>query len=334
MNRKMIRWFLVTGCFFFALLIVAGLSLSVGSAGIPVGKIASLLSSHETSSVSYRILMDVRLPRILLGLAVGGALSLAGVILQGIFRNPLVEPYTLGISGGAALGVSLSIVSGVARLPGLTRPLSGFMGAAVAIGLLYLLNSRRGIIRLSGLLLNGVMLSFVASSLVMLILSLARMEDVHGIIFWIMGGLDEPQWSVIRSALAAAVVLFIISCFFARDLNALSVGEEEAQHLGIHVERTKLVLFVVTALLTGLSVSVSGMIGFVGLVVPQALRMMVGGDYRLLLPSAFLGGGAFLIFCDTWARILIAPQELPVGVITGILGGGIFIYALSRREDW
>lgn len=283
--------------------------------------------------MQHNILMDVRLPRILLGIAVGGSLSLAGVILQGLFRNPLVEPYTLGVSGGAALGVALSILLGLQRLTGWTLPFFGFIGALAVIGLLYLINARRGIVRLQGLLLNGVMLSFIASSLVMLILSLSRAEDAHGIIFWIMGGLDEPQWSVIRITIFGGLAALFVSFLFIRDLNALSIGEEEAKHLGINVEWTKRILFLVTALLTGLSVAVSGMIGFVGLVVPHAVRMIVGNNYRILLPSAFLGGGAFLVFCDMLARILMMPQELPVGVITGILGGSFFIYALSRREN-
>ncbi len=312
---------------------MGALSLCVGSAGIPFNDVISILFGRDGMSVQHSILMDVRLPRIVLGIAVGGSLSLAGVILQGLFRNSLVEPYTLGVSGGAALGVALSILLGLQRLVGWSVQLSGFTGALAVIGLLYVLNARRGIVRLQGLLLNGVMLSFIASSLVMLILSLSRAEDAHGIIFWIMGGLDEPEWGVIRIAILGGITALIVSSFFIRDLNALSVGEEEAKHLGINVEVTKRIFFLVTAFLTGLSVSVSGMIGFVGLVVPHAVRMIVGSDYRILLPAAFLGGGAFLVFCDMLARVLIMPQELPVGVITGILGGSFFIYALSRREN-
>lgn len=282
-------------------------------------------------TAEYSILFDIRLPRIILGFAVGGALTLAGVILQGMFRNPLIEPYTLGISGGAALGVSLNIVFGLYKSSILTLPFWGFLGALFVILVLYFINMRKGVMRLQGLLLNGVMISFISSSLIMLIMSLSRAEDMHGIIFWIMGSLDEPNWFIIKVTSLATITLFIISYIFCLDLNAFSLGEEEALHLGVHVERSKRILFVIASLLAGFSVSIAGMIGFVGLVVPHFIRMLVGADHRILMPAAFLAGGAFLIFCDTIARTIIAPVELPVGVITGILGGSLFIYALAKK---
>lgn len=330
MNKKIIRW-VIGISILAAVLACAGIvSLCVGSAGIPFKRIIPLIIEGK-GSAEYSILIDIRLPRIILGFAVGGALTLAGVVLQGMFRNPLVEPYTLGISGGAALGVSLNIVFKLYKTGILTLPLFGFLGALTIILILYLINMRKGIIKLEGLLLNGVMISFISSSLIMLIMSLSRAEDMHGIIFWIMGSLDEPDWFIIKVTALAAIVLFIASYLFCVDLNAFSLGEEEAMHLGICVERSKRWLFVIASLLAGFSVSVSGMIGFVGLVVPHFVRMLVGSDHRILLPAAFLAGGAFLIFCDTLARTIIAPVELPVGVITGILGGSLFIYALARR---
>ena len=164
----------------------------------------------------------------------------------------------------------------------------------------------------------------------MLIMAVCRAEDLHGIIFWIMGSLEEPSWFLIKLALIVSVICLVVSYFFAVDLNAMSAGEEEALHLGLNVERTKRLLFLLASLMTGLSVSVAGVIGFVGLVVPHFLRMFVGGDHRVLLVTSFLSGGIFLILCDTLARTIISPIELPVGVITGILGGIIFVYALSR----
>lgn len=313
------------------LLCVAIFSLAVGPAGIPVKKIIPILLEGK-GTVEYNILFDIRLPRIILGFAIGGSLSLAGIILQGMFRNPLVEPYTLGISGGAALGVSLNIIFGLYKIGILTLPFFGFLGAAAVIMLVYFLNMRKGIVKLQGLLLNGVMISFISSSLIMLIMSLSRSEDLHGIVFWIMGSLEEPDWAIIKVTVSAAIILLIISHLFCLDLNAFSLGEEEALHLGISIERTKRLLFIIASLLTGFSVSVAGMIGFVGLVVPHFVRMFVGSDHRISLIAAFLAGGAFLIFCDTLARTIIAPLELPVGVITGILGGSLFVYALTKRE--
>ncbi len=332
MDKKTARWMfwlLALGGF---LLGVGIFSLSVGSAGIPIKKIASLILAGK-GSVEYSILLDIRLPRIILGFAIGGALSLAGVILQGMFRNPLVEPYTLGISGGAALGVCLNIVLRLHRTLGiLTLPLFGFLGAIIVILLVYSLSVRKGILKIQGLLLTGVMISFIASSLIMLIMAISRTEDLHGIVFWIMGSLGEPNWFLIKVVLGVSIFSLIISYLFCFDLNALSLGEEEALHLGINVERTKRLLFVLASLLTGCSVSVAGIIGFVGLVVPHFVRMAVGQDHRILLVSCFLCGGAFLIFCDTLARTVLAPMELPVGIITGILGGSLFVYVLTKKK--
>ncbi|MCK9432431.1 MAG: iron ABC transporter permease [Candidatus Omnitrophica bacterium] len=333
MNKKYLRWLTGISILAFMLLAVCLVALCLGSAGIPVKKIFPLLLGGR-GSTEYSILFDIRLPRIILGLAVGGGLALAGVILQGMFRNPLVEPYTLGISGGAALGVSLNIVFKFYKTLGvMTFPFFGFLGALAVIGILYLVNLRKATVRLQGLLLNGVMISFISSSLIMLMMSLSRAEDIHGIVFWIMGSLDEPNWFIIKITALAAVLLFLLSYLFCRDLNAFALGEEEAAHLGIPVERSKQFLFIIASLLAGFGVSSAGMIGFVGLVVPHFVRMFTGPDHRILMPASFLAGGAFLIFCDTLARTVISPVELPVGVITGILGGSFFIYALSRKGN-
>lgn len=306
-------------------------SLSIGSVSIPVKKIFSLVLEGE-STTEYSVLFDIRLPRIVLGCAIGGSLSLAGVILQGIFRNPLVEPYTLGISGGAALGVCLNILFKLKEIFGvLSLPLCGFTGAILVIVLLYFFSLKRGFFKIQEILLTGVMISFISSSLVMLIMATSRTEDLHGIVFWIMGSLEEPNWILIKLMVFISILGLIVSYLFCLDLNALSLGEEEAFHLGIDIEKVKKILFLLASLLTGFGVSITGIIGFVGLVVPHFVRMFVGGDYRILLVSSFLCGAGFLIFCDTLARTIIAPTELPVGVITGILGGSLFIYALTKK---
>lgn len=318
MQKKIVGWTIWLLVLIAILLGVSILSLSVGAAGLFAQK---------------AIILEIRLPRIILAFAVGGALSLAGVILQGMFRNPLVEPYTLGISGGAVLGVCLHIILGVSRIFGAASvPLFGFLGAAVVIVLVYALSLKKGILKMQGLLLTGVMISFICSSLFMLIMAISHREDLHGIIFWIMGFLEEPNWFLIKFMLGASSVLLAISYLFCFQLNAFSLGEEEALHLGINVERTKRLLFIIASLLTGFSVSVAGIIGFVGLVVPHLMRMFVGADHRILLGSSFLSGAIFLIFCDTLARTIIAPLELPVGVITGIIGGGFFVYALNKKK--
>jgi len=332
MDKKLIHWAFFILLFSLILLAVSAFSFLIGSSHIPLNKIIPLILKGK-GTIEYSILFDIRLPRILLGLAVGGALSIAGVILQGMFRNPLVEPYTLGISGGAALLVSLNISLGLNQRFGLiSLPASGFLGAIVVILVVYALSVKKGILKIQGLLLTGVMISFISSSLIMLIMAISKAEDLHGIVFWIMGSLEEPNPLLIKLMLLISIFGLIISYLFCFDLNALLLGEEEALHLGTNIERTKKSLFILASILTGFSVGIAGIIGFVGLLVPHLMRMIVGSDHRILLISAFLSGAAFLILCDTLARTIIAPLELPVGVITGIVGGGLFIYALTKKE--
>ena len=330
-KKRLIRWVSWIFILLIFVCVIGFLSLCIGSGGFYFKKIIFAMPAKGTPE--YTILFNIRLPRIILGFAVGGALSLAGVILQGMFRNPLVEPYTLGISGGAALGVALNIVFGIAKNFGvISMPLSGFLGASVVIVLLYSLNVRKRILKMHELLLCGVMISFICSSFIMLIMAISKTENLHGIVFWIMGSLEEPNLSLVWVAVLTSVLGLIASYFFCFDLNALLLGEEETIHLGINVERTKRLLFIIASLLTGVSVSIAGIIGFVGLLVPHLVRMFIGNDYRILLIASFLLGGGFLILCDTLARTVIAPLELPVGVITGILGGSLFIYTILKRK--
>jgi iron complex transport system permease protein len=313
------------------LILVSFVSLLLGSKNTSIADLFKAVFKSQSDS-EYSILFDIRLPRILIGFAVGGGLSLAGAVVQGIFRNPLVEPYTLGISGGATLGVCLNILLGFGvNLGILSMPLFGFFGAFAVILILYTLSMKKGIIKMNGLLLTGVMISYISSSILMLIMSLSKAEQVHGIIFWIMGSLEETSWILIWFSLIVSVAGLIVSYLYCLDLNALSIGEEGAAHLGINVERTKRIFFVIASLLTGFAVSVSGVIAFVGLIVPHFLRMLIGGDFRILLIASFFAGAAFLIFCDTIARIVLSPVELPVGVITGIIGGCFFIYTLTKK---
>lgn len=305
------------------LLVIMGLSLCTGPSGFLFKNI------HSTE---YSILFQIRLPRIILAAAVGGALSLAGLILQGLLRNPLVEPYTLGISGGAALMVCLSISLGFSKHSSIVLPCTGFTGAFIIIILLYSFSVKKGLMKIQGLLLTGVMFSFISSSLIMLIMAVSKTSDLNGMIFWIMGSLDEANMMLIKIMLFVSIAGLAVSYYFCFDLNAMLLGEDEARHLGINVENSKKILFLLASILTGAAVSVSGVIGFVGLLIPQGLRMILGHDYRILLISSWLTGAAFLVMSDTAARTIIAPLELPVGVITGILGGIVFIYVLNRGE--
>lgn len=331
-QRKVQKWILILSGLAIFVFASGILALCTGSAGIEVARIPEILI-NGTDSAEYSILTGIRLPRILLGMAVGGALSLAGTLLQGMFRNPLVEPYTLGISGGASLGVCINILCKFYVVFGIiTYPLSGFVGAGVVIFLVYNLNRRNQNVRSNRMLLTGVMVSYVASSLVMLLMALSHSDDLQNIVLWIMGSLDEPNTTLISIACAGSITGLVISYFFCMDLNALLLGDEEAANLGINTTRTKKFLFITASFLTGLSVAVAGIIMFVGLIVPHFVRLMTGPDHRVLLAGSFLAGAAFLTLCDVIARVIIAPLELPVGVITGIIGGIMFIWALSRKQ--
>jgi iron complex transport system permease protein len=276
------------------------------------------------------ILLKIRLPRVILALAVGGSLALAGNILQALFRNPLVEPYTLGIAGGASVAVASTILLGwQGLLNSWFLPGAGFGGALIVLLLLLFLNNRLNL-KLEQLLLLGIMLNFIFSGAIMLLMALAKNPDMRSIIFWTMGSLEEPRWSLINGTSSVALLGLAASYTQAVNLNAITLGEDEAHSLGVPVKHSKFFLLSLASLLTGLSVAVAGIIGFVGLLVPQLLRLVLGPDQRWLLATSFLGGITFLLLCDTAARTIIAPQELPVGVITGISGGILFIYLLIR----
>jgi len=332
MQKKYLQWSLYLAGLFVLLIVSVVLSLSVGEMNLGFMDIFSILrKGHE--SMEYTILSQIRFPRVLLGIAVGGALSLSGILLQGVYRNPLVEPYTLGISGGASLGVAFAIVFGLHRLIGsFVLPASGFIGAFLIIFLVYTISSRSGRINIQSMLLTGVMVSFIASSSMMLLMATTNSENLHGIIFWIMGSLDEPDMSLIYLTLILALGSLVVSYLFVQPLNALRLGEEKAKHLGINTDTTIKLLFLLSSLLAGVSVAVAGVIGFVGLIIPHLMRILVGSDYRILLVSSFLSGSIFLVLSDVIARTIISPNELPIGVITGIVGGVVFLLMMSRRS--
>lgn len=332
-QKKYLHWILILAGLFVLLMASVLLSLSIGEMKLGISDVFRTIGQGN-DSMEYTILTKIRFPRILLGIAIGGALSLSGVLLQGVYRNPLVEPYTLGISGGASLGVAFAIVFGLHQLIGsFVLPLSGFTGAFLIIFLVYSISSRNGRINIQSMLLTGVMISFIASSSMMLLMAITSSENLHGIIFWIMGSLDEPDMSLIYITLILALVSLVASYFFVQPLNALRLGEEKAKHLGINTDTTIKLLFLLASLLAGVCVAVAGVIGFVGLIIPHLMRMLVGSDYRILLVSSFLSGSVFLVLSDVIARTIISPNELPIGVITGIAGGVVFLLMMSRSSS-
>ncbi|MGQ7870195.1 FecCD family ABC transporter permease [Sunxiuqinia sp. sy24] len=331
---KYIKWIVAVLALIAILLFSVGIALSVGELKLSVAEIwQMLLHGGDEGNLQYLLISRVRLPRVILGIAVGGALSLAGVILQGIYRNPLVEPFTLGISGGASLGVAFTIVFGLhVSLGSFMLPLAGFIGAFVIIFLVYTLSSRKGSINIQNMLLTGVMVSFIASSAMMFLMATTSSDNLHGIVFWIMGSLDEPDTGLIKLTLISSLVVLVISYLFVQPLNALRLGEEKAMHLGVNTNVVIRVMFVLASLLAGICVSVAGVIGFVGLIIPHVLRLLFGSDYRFLLIGSFLLGGIFLVLSDVVARTIISPNELPIGVITGIIGGVVFLLLMSQKR--
>jgi iron complex transport system permease protein len=332
MKKKHLRWLLFTLAILLLVVLAAIFSLSMGEASISLRDVMHIMKNKE--GMEYFIITHIRMPRIILAIAVGGSLSLSGAILQGIFRNPLVEPYTLGISGGAAFGVALTIVMGLhIAIGAFMLPMAGFIGALTTILFVSILGFLRGGTDLNKMLLIGVMISFVASSSMMFLMSITTTESMHGIVFWIMGSLDEPNRMLISITLYASIAGLAISYLFARPLNALRLGEIKANYLGINTRTTIRILFLVASLLTGICVSVAGVIGFVGLVIPHLVRLIAGSDYRYLLIGSYLGGSLFLILCDVIARTIISPNELPIGIITGMAGGLLFIIVLSKFKS-
>lgn len=330
--KKYYTWIIFLTALLGLLILAMGISLLIGELEINLQNVFKILKSK--SGIEYTILTRIRLPRIVLAFAIGGALSLTGALLQGIYRNPLVEPYTLGISGGAALGIALVIALGLHLTIGaLVFPLAGFLGALLTIFLVYFLSVRRGSININKMLLIGVMISFLASSSMMFLMAITSAEYLHNIIFWTMGSLDEPDSNLIKIMLFSSIAGLIISYFFARPLNALRLGEKKAMHLGVNSSTTIRILFIVASLLTGICVSVAGIIGFVGLIIPHIIRQIIGNDYRVLLLGSYLGGSLFLVISDILARTVISPNELPIGVITGMVGGLVFIIVLSKAKS-
>jgi iron complex transport system permease protein len=275
------------------------------------------------------ILVETRVPRVLLAGVVGGSLSAAGAGLQALLGNPLACPHLLGISGGAAVAGAAALIAGADPVSPLV-PLAAFGGALAAIAIVGLGARAGGRTTPHAVLLVGVVFNALAAAVLMLLNAVVSYTQAQGVLFWIMGSLSTQSYALVGGVAAYAVVGLGWLVARAQDLNLLSAGEEGALQLGVDVERARRAVFLASSLLVGAAVSVSGMIGFVGLVVPHLLRLVLGPDHRLLVPASFLGGAAFLVWADTLARTALAPSELPVGVVTALTGGPFFLWLLRR----
>jgi iron complex transport system permease protein len=301
------------------------LALAAGSVHIATGDIVEALLGTR-STTAHEVVSDLRLPRALAAFACGGLLALAGALMQVLLRNPLADPYVLGVSGGAAVGALLGMLFGLGLL---MVDLFAFCGALAAMLLVFGLAHGDGSWTQTRLLLTGVIVAAGCGAAVAMILSIAPEQQLRGMLFWLMG--DAGQTAEPRPALLIMVLGVILIMPFARELNLLARGETTARALGVAVPRLRLVIYLLSSVLTAVAVTTAGSIGFVGLIVPHLVRLTIGNDQRLLLPSATLAGGILLACADTLARTVIAPQQLPVGVLTALIGVPVFLFLLTRH---
>jgi iron complex transport system permease protein len=330
---KVIR---VSSVLVIVFVVVAVVSALTGPAGIGIGRALRGLAwgwregFPALEPFEKTILFSIRLPRIFFAGIVGAALSTAGVVFQALLRNPLADPYILGVSGGSAVGAIIGIIIGAGCVP-FGIPALAFLGAVLTVALVFVIGSREGRLDSNTLLLAGVIVNAFFSAVIMFFISTSSNADLHNIAFWMMGDMSLADGDKIMLMTVLLAVGTGIVCCYARPLNLIVAGEETAMQLGVDVKRTKVVLFIAGSLITAVAVSFTGIIGFVGLVIPHMMRMVLGTDHRLLLPASFLFGASFLVIADTIARVIFPGMELPVGVITALCGAPYFIYLLRTR---
>ena len=326
----------VTTLLVVLLALTIGLAIGVGAVHVPI--LATLFGGSgggpDEVARAREILLGLRLPRVLLAALVGAALASAGTTFQAVLGNPLADPYVLGVSGGAALGAIAAAAAGVDSAPGgwALRPLAAFAGAAITIGMIFFLARLRGRVSNYPLLLTGVVVNAMFSALILFIITVADYTRFQQVFFWLVGNLESPAWPTLGPLAVALGAGFAYLFTLAHKLNILALGEQEARALGVDVDRVKLGAILAASFITAAAVSWSGLIGFVGLMVPHAARRLWGPDHRLLLPASALGGAIFLVAADTGARTLMAPTEMPVGILTAAIGAPFFLYIFHREK--
>lgn len=334
--RKWLIWMFLLAT---ALVFVGIVAVSLGAVSIPLSRTVSILLglggnlSPPIQASEATILWDLRMPRVGAAMVVGASLALAGSVLQALLRNPLADPFVLGISSGGALGAVLAILFGLGAtlLGGYGVAAASFLGALLTLFLVYSIARQEGRVPTATLLLAGVIFSSFFSAIIMFLISITSDERLFDVTFWLMGNVGNIQPRTVGVVFLYLLVGAGVLLGLAKDFNLLSTGEETALALGVEVERTKKIAFICASLITGAVVSVSGLIGFVGLVVPHWVRMIWGPDHRFLLPASAFLGAMLLVLADTVARTIMAPLEIPVGVITAMVGAPFFIYLLRKK---
>ncbi|MBZ0182744.1 MAG: iron ABC transporter permease [Melioribacteraceae bacterium] len=320
---------LIIYIFFLSLILLLTIltALSIGSVTISFVDIIKSFFGSDTESLSSDIIFKIRLPRIILALAVGGGLSVAGAVFQAILMNPLAEPYILGISSGGTFGAVLAMVLGLSFL-GVQA--FAFIGALIVIGIVFLIGKRFGELEPNVMLLSGVMVGAFFSAIILLMINFLN-ESLRTAIFWLMGNLSLASGENVYYILGISILISFVLSINSQKYNILSLGDEQAAHLGLDTKVIKTVTYVSASILVGAIVSVSGIIGFVGLIIPHLCRLIFGIDNRIIIPASFFIGSSYLILTDTLARYIISPVEIPVGAVTAIIGAPIFIYLLRKR---
>ncbi|WP_420860344.1 FecCD family ABC transporter permease [Algirhabdus cladophorae] len=327
------------GLGFAVLALSISIAVSVGAVSIPLPTVWGILINKvvpQTIPVDWSagreaIVWDIRFPRALLACLVGAGLAIVGASLQAVTRNPLADPHLLGISAGGAFGAILALLHTGLFLGLLTVPLFAFLGALGATLLVLAVSHFAAATSADRLILAGVAVSFIVMSMANVLIFLGDPRATHTVVFWMLGGLGLAQWGQLVYPLIILVLCGLYLVANAGNLNAMTIGDETATTLGIPVARFRLLVFVIGALITGVMVAFSGIIGFVGLMVPHIVRLMVGGDYRRVLPASALMGSVFLVWADVVARKIMAPEDMPIGIVTGLVGGIFFIWLLRRK---
>jgi iron complex transport system permease protein len=329
-----------------ACLLLAVIAVGQGAVAIAPARVAAILTGWLTGNGAalegrdVLVVLNIRLPRVLLGLLVGAGLAVSGALMQGLFRNPLADPGLVGVSAGAGLAAAATIVLGdrflagtLMKLPFAVLPFGAFCGGLVSTLVLYVIATREGRTSVATMLLAGVALGALSGALTGLLSFVSDDRQLRDLTFWSLGSLGGASWTKLSTVAPIILPLLLLMPFLARGLNGLMLGEAEAYHLGIPVQRIKAMAILLVALAVGASVAAAGLIGFVGIVVPHLVRLWVGPDHRLLLPLSALGGAMLLVAADIVARLIVAPAELPIGIVTAALGAPFFLWLLLRRTS-
>ncbi len=322
------RWTPVILGLFGLLALTAVIGLATGAGKVDFGELIRALSGSG-DSMANAIVTRIRLPRVLVAAVAGAVLALGGLTFQAILRNPLSEPYILGVSGGSAVGAILGILAGFSRFPGVG--LSAFAGSMATLALVVFLASGRASFAREFLILAGVMVNAFSSAFILFLMSMVQDGKIHTIMFWLMGDLSSPDMGQAAVLCFSAVPCFILVLVLSHRMNLLLLGNDKAESLGIDVKRTTLLLLVATSFMVSATVCQCGLLGFVGLVIPHIFRLVLGTDHRILGPACILGGASYLVFCDAAARFIPSQGEIPVGVVTAMIGVPIFITLLRRK---